>query len=225
MLLQPSSNDLQGEINKLIEGSKFDDFSKNQTSEVLSHSDESLTTFTTITNISTDILKGGRIYLGATKVIQNEVDGLRILNFVSLSDLFIVLPIFAFISFQLILMFREIYYILFSQMNLFTYKLKRFNQNMLKEQTNNKFRSFNIEELIFTEDNEIKLFFKKFFNKFNENKKDNFFDVKNKLINDNTDGIFGNKEYKLRFNENVISPIEKSLMVRGRARSKSIINF
>lgn len=96
---------------------------------------------------------------------------------------------------------------------------------MLKDPAKNKFKDFSIEELIFTEDNEIKIFFKKFFNKFDRNRKDNFFDISNKLIYDNSDGIFGKEEYCIRFNENVINPIEKALISRRRARNSSVINF
>lgn len=211
---------------KIFTEEKFKNFSSNATISSQKFTFDTESYFTIVTKISSGLLKASeKIYIILVKDLKSGETNSAILDFVSYSDLFIIIPIFIFVSFQLVLMFRKVYYILFSQINLFAYKLKRFNQNMLKEQNNNKFKNFNIEELIFTEDNEVKLFFKKFFEKFNQNENDNFFDVKNKLINDNSEGIFGVKEYSVKFNENVINPIEKELISRRRSRNNSVTNF
>lgn len=244
------------------------------------------------------------------------------LNSVTFIDLFLIIILFAFFSRSLVKLLRQIYYSLFAQINLFTYKLNKYNKNMLKssddsraknkhflstdstdrekgeanlrkknrEQVTEKakklikrskvvpksmvkrrtskaksieilksqismkqpdeidsieddYEEFKLEEMIFLEDNEIKSFFQQFFKVFKRNSANNQLDISRVPLKDivrgkgdstegsgerevkSSNGIFKNRRYRVKFNENMVKPVEKALMGRRRARNKSIMNF
>lgn len=249
--------------------------------------------------------------------------------FLDLFDLLIIMIVFSLISRSLISLLRRIYYFLFAQINLFSYKLGKFNQSMLNpvenqaqskstkstnyfgitgsridiQQKNSGLRrnneqhqriiesfekskpqklendsgqnkqsskiedtaraqndnqGFFLNEMIFLQDNEIKRFFGIFFQMFERQAQTNKLDISRipnklsetrsekrssnftrsyqtpnqKLANDRmdsevglSDGIFKSQEYKQKFKENMIKPIERGLIERRRARNQSTVSF
>ena len=97
---------------------------------------------------------------------------------------------------------------------------------MLKPQNLNKFKNFKFEELIFSEDNEIKVFFKHFFEKFEKNKVDNGLDLSHE--NFRKEKIHAQKEedqYSLKFNENIAGALRGDIVHRRRVRYNSVIQL
>ena len=120
-------------------------------------------------------------------------------------------------------MFRKIYYVLFSQIKLFTFKLKKFNERAL--QKNSKYGSLKIEELIFVENNEMKVLFEEFFKVFYENANMHNFDMENLVLNKSTMQLFEKKEYVMKFNENLMNPLLKVITKRSNRRALSFFEI
>ena len=96
---------------------------------------------------------------------------------------------------------------------------------------------FRIEEMIFLEDNEIKKFFVQFFKVFKSNVNNNKLNIARVKLKDasrankdyidanklsetiSSNGIFKNRKYLVKYNENMVKPVEKALMSRRRARN------
>ena len=71
-------------------------------------------------------------------------------------------------------MIDQVYYTMFSQINLFTHKLQRYSSDMLKPSALTK---ISIDDLLFVESNEISDFFIDFFELFDKNRDNNSFDM------------------------------------------------
>lgn len=70
---------------------------------------------------------------------QGDIGRLQsMMGFLDIFDLLIIMLVFSLISRSLISLLRRIYYFLFAQINLFTYKLGKFNQAMLNPVQNKK---------------------------------------------------------------------------------------
>lgn len=73
-----------------------------------------------------------KLYVELTKPSANTALWEYVISYIGVFDLLLIILLFAFFSRSLIKLLRQIYYSLFAQMNLFTYKLNKFNRNMLK---------------------------------------------------------------------------------------------
>lgn len=112
----------------------------------------------------------------------------------------------------------RVYYVLFSQINLFSYKLRKFNDNMLVE--GSRFGILKLEHLIFKENHEVRQFFKAFFHLFERNSEDNTLDMW-RFMEENDELSFEEAErvYTFKFNERALDGMDKYFRQRRLTRS------
>lgn len=89
-------------------------------------------------------------------------------------DVMLIILAFCILWYVNMAMMSKLYYILFSQINLFTHKLNQYSKSMLKP---NELTPLTIDDLLFIESNEISDFFLEFFDMFKKNRDNNFFDM------------------------------------------------
>jgi len=173
--------------------------------------------------ISTSFLKSSVILKIKHELKYESTSDLlpAIQSYVSLLDIVLVVALFSLCSFLLIQMMRKVYYVLFTQINLFTYKLMKFNEEALGKA--GKFSGFRIEELIFTRDNEIKELFELFFYKFKENSRFHNTDIQNTMMIKSSSTQFSSDSYSMRFSENLMNPLLGAITVRTRRRNATLL--
>ncbi len=102
-------------------------------------------------------------------------------------------------------MMSKVYYVVFSQINLFTHKLQRYSKNMLKP---SELSPISIDDLLFVEANEISDFFIEFFEMFHKNRENNSFDMTDS-IEKITSQLKKTRTFRRKFNENIAACFER----------------
>ena len=111
------------------------------------------------------------------------------------------------LHYYILQMFDLVYKILFTPINQFSYLLEKFNSKTLKDNKNEKFDDFNINLIIFNENNEYQKFFETFFRFFKNHQDYGNLDIEKKYPQNNRD-VINEKFFCRKFNENILEPIK-----------------
>ena len=133
---------------------------------------------------------------------SNQITGSQ-LEWISLYyiyiDLLAIVILFVIIFYLNIKLMGRVYYVIFSQINLFTHKLRRYSKNMLKPA---ELSPISIDDLLFVEANEISDFFIVFFELFHQNRENNSFDMTDS-IEKITSQLKKTRKFRKKFNETI----------------------
>lgn len=113
------------------------------------------------------------------------------------------------VCFAIVSQFNQIYYIIFSQLNLFTYLLNNFSNEMLKDSQKMSSDDFKSDMMIFREDHEFKDFIEIFFEFFRKNREYNYLNLEKEFSQGARD-VINEKLFIRKFNENILGPIKEN---------------
>lgn len=122
-----------------------------------------------------------------------------LLTYITWIDLISIFLVFCLICYLNLRLMSNIYYTIFSQMNLFTHTLERYSNTMFAPQDRH---TISVDNLLFREANELSDFFLEYFAMFRDNKDDNCFDMTD-AIEKVTSQLKQTMVYRRKFDENV----------------------
>ena len=131
-------------------------------------------------------------------------------------DLLLLIIVFSLVSFINTSLTSRAYYLIFSQINLFTHKLQDYTDHMLKPA---ELSPFSIDDLLFPERSEISDFFLEFFEIFHQNsmKSANAFDMTDS-VERITSQLKKTRKFRKRFDETVGDYLRKLVGHRWPSR-------
>ena len=122
-----------------------------------------------------------------------------LLTYITWIDLISIFLVFCLICYLNLRLMSNIYYTIFSQMNLFTHTLERYSNTMFSPQDQH---AISVDNLLFREANELSDFFLEYFSVFRGNKDNNCFDMTDS-IEKVTSQLKQTMVYRRKFDENV----------------------
>src|SRR3990167_3424334 len=133
-----------------------------------------------------------------------------LLTYITWIDLISIFLVFCLICYLNLRLMSNIYYTIFSQMNLFTHTLERYSNTMLSPQDQHP---ISIDDLLFKEANELSDFFLEYFEVFRRNKDNNSFDMTDS-IEKITSQLKKTMVYRRKFDEKIDETI-RTLCEKG----------